>query len=103
MDKEINFITFVGTGIENCKCHHRKNLILFEYLDIVNITISSKVSSGENHYIYLIGYKDNDYEIKISGIMLPKTSAYVKSYGDETKCMSFLIRDDNLMKKHNDV
>ena len=35
--------------------------------------------------------------------MLPKTSAYVKSYGDETKCMSFLIRDDNLMKKHNDV
>ena len=55
MDKEINFITFVSIRIEKRKCHHRKNLILFEYLDIVNI-ISSKVSSGENHYIYLIGY-----------------------------------------------
>ena len=30
------------------------------------------VSSGENHYRYFIGYKDNDYEIKIWGIMLPK-------------------------------
>ena len=103
MDKEINFITFVSIRIEKRKCHHRKNLILFEYLDIVNITISSKVSSGENHYIYFIGYKDNDYEIKISGIMLPKTSTYVKSYDGETKCMIFLIRDYNLMKKHNDV
>ena len=103
MDKEINFITFVSIRIEKRKCHHRKNLILFEYLDIVKITISSMVSSGENHYIYFTANKDNDYQIKISGIMLPKTSAYVKSYGDETKCMSFLIRDDNLMKKHNDV
>ena len=31
------------------------------------------VSSGENHDVYIIGFKDNDYEIKISGIMLPKT------------------------------
>ena len=84
MDKEINFITFVGIGIEKRKCHHRKNLTLFEHLDIVNITISSMVSSGENHYIYFIGYKDNDYEIKISGIILSKTSAYVKSYDSET-------------------
>ena len=48
------------------------------------------VSSGENHYIYFIGYKGNDYEIKISGIMLPKTSAYVKSYDVETKWMTFM-------------
>ena len=35
--------------------------------------------------------------------MLPKTSAYVKSYDGETKCMIFLIGDDNLIKKHNDI
>ena len=61
------------------------------------------VSSGENYYVYFIGCKDNGYEIKISGIMLPKTSAYVKKYDGETKWMTFLIRDDNLMKKHNDI
>ena len=61
------------------------------------------VSPSENHYIYFIGYKNNDYEIKISGIMLSKTSAYVKSYDGETEWMTFLIRDDNLMKKHDDI
>ena len=35
--------------------------------------------------------------------MLRKTSAYVKSYDGETKCMIFLIRDDNLIKKHNGI
>ena len=31
--------------------------------------------------------------------MLPKTSAYLKSYDGETKWMNFLIKDDNLLKK----
>ena len=47
--------------------------------------------SGKNRYIYFIGNKDNDYEMKMSGIMLPKTSAYVKSYDGETKGMFFLL------------
>ena len=54
MDKEINFITFVCIGIEKRNCHDRKNLILFEHLDIVNITIFSMVCSGK--YIYTIIY-----------------------------------------------
>ena len=35
--------------------------------------------------------------------MLPKTIAYVKRYDGETEYIIFLIRDDNFMKKHNDV
>ena len=33
--------------------------------------------------------------------MLPKTSAYVKSYDGETKWMYFLIKDDDLLEKSN--
>ena len=33
--------------------------------------------------------------------MLPKRSAYVKSYDEQTKLMYFLIEDDALMKKYN--
>ena len=36
-------------------------------------------------------------------IMLPKTSAYVKSYDEQTKWMYFLIEDNNLLKKHNTI
>ena len=37
----------------------------------------------------------------INYIMLSKTSAYLKSYNGETKCMWFMIEDNELLKKHN--
>ena len=33
--------------------------------------------------------------------MLPKTSAYLKSYDIQSKWMSFLIEDDDLLEKYN--
>ena len=35
--------------------------------------------------------------------MLPKTSAYVKSYDGQTKWMYFLIEDDELFEKYNTI
>ena len=35
--------------------------------------------------------------------MLPKTSAYVKSYDGQTKWMYFLIEDNDLLKKYNAI
>ena len=35
--------------------------------------------------------------------MLPKPSAYVKSYDEQTKWMHFLIEDDDLLEKYNTI
>ena len=35
--------------------------------------------------------------------MLPKTSAYVKSYNAQTKWMYFWIEDDDLLEKYNTI
>ena len=35
--------------------------------------------------------------------MLPKTSAYVKSYDGQTKSMYFLIEDDSILRKYNTI
>ena len=35
--------------------------------------------------------------------MLPKTSAYVKSYDGQTKWMYVLIEDDDLLEKYNAI
>ena len=35
--------------------------------------------------------------------MLPKTSAYVKSYDGQTKWMYFLIEDEDLLEKYNTI
>ena len=35
--------------------------------------------------------------------MLPKTSAYVKSYDGRTKWMYFLTENNNFLEKHNTI
>ena len=57
-------------------------------------------SDGEKNYKYFLGYKDGDYKIKPVRIMLPKMSAYVKSYDGETTWKNFSIKDDDLLKKY---
>ena len=45
----------------------------------------------------------NDHKVKPLHIMLPKISAYVKSYGGQTKWMYFLIEDDDILEKHDTI
>ena len=50
---------------------------------------------------FFIGYKDAK-KIRPLCIPLPKMSAYRKDF-DETKSMSFSIKDDELLKRHNEI
>ena len=45
----------------------------------------------------------NSNKVKPLNIMLHKTKAYVKSYNGQTKWMSFLIEDDDLLEKCNNI
>ena len=45
--------------------------------------------------MYFIGYLYNNHKVKPLNIMLPKTSANVKSCDGQTKWMYFLIEDDD--------
>ena len=56
--------------------------------------VFNKISFGEKSYKYFIGYLYNDDKVKPLHLMLPKTSTYVKRYG-QTKRMYFLIEDDD--------
>ena len=45
----------------------------------------------------------NDNKVKPLHIMLPKMSAYVKSYDRQTKWMYFSIEDDDSLKTYNTI
>ena len=101
--KEI--ITFGDTEIEKTKCNHDKTLILFKDLDIDNIKVYSMVSSGGKVYKNFISYKkDHNYKIKPLRQMLPKTSAFVKTFDGKTKWMywqlDIWIKVSNNIKKN---
>ena len=65
--------------------------------------VSNKISFEEKDYKYFIGYLYNDNKVKPIHIMLPKTSAYIKSYDEQTKWIYFLIDDGNLLRKYNTI
>ena len=88
--KKINFTTI-------------KVLFLKKDVDIEKVLVSRKISSGEKNYKYHIGYLYNDHKVKPLHLMLPKTSAYVKSYDRQTKWMCFLIKDNELLEKYQTI
>ena len=45
----------------------------------------------------------NGNKVKPLNIMLPKTSAYVKSYDEQTNWMYFLVEDDDFLEKYNTI
>ena len=68
-----------------------------------NNVISNKTFFGDKNYKFFVGYIDDAYKIKPFSVILAKTRGYVKRYDDETKWMYFLIEDEELLKKYNDI
>ena len=89
--------------IKENKFYRHKTSISLKDVDFEKVLISSKSSLGEKNYKYFIGYLYNNHKVKPLHIMLPKTSAYVKSYDGKTKWMYFLIEDDDLSEKYNTI
>ena len=67
-------------------------------MDIDNVLVPNKISSGEKNYKYFIVYMDDGHKIKSLWIMLSKTSTYVKCSDGETKWMSFWLKMINYWK-----
>ena len=95
--KEI--LTFGDIEIEKNKFYHSKIPIHLRDVDIEKVLVSNKICFGEKNYKYFIGYLYGDHKVKPLHAILPKTSAYVKSYDGQTKSMYFLIEDDDLLEK----
>ena len=68
---------------------------LINNININKIVVSNKVSFGKKHFRYFIGYRDGK-KIRPLCILLQKMSAYRRDYA-ETKYMSFLIKDNELL------
>ena len=81
-----NILTFGNIETEKKIFFYQlKSPFLLKDVDTEKVLVSKKISSGEKNYKYFIGYLYNDQKVKLLQIMLPKTSAYVKSYDGQTK------------------
>ena len=94
MEKTI--IKFDDIEIEKQKFHQHKRPVSIKNIAINKIVVSNKISICKKGFKYFIGCKDA--KIRAMCIFLPKMSAYRIDF-DETICVSFLIKDDELFEK----
>ena len=94
-------IKFGDIETEKQKFCQYKRPISIKSLDIDKIVVSKKVSFSKKGFKHFIGLKDAK-RIRPLCIFLPKMSAYRKDF-DETKYMSFFIKNDELLEKYNEI
>ena len=66
------------------------------------IVISDKFKHSDDSFKYFIGYKEGDI-VKPLGIILPQMSGYIKYCENGRKNMYFLIKDDDVLDKYNEI
>ena len=94
-------IKFVDIETQKQKVHQHKGPISIKNIDINKIVVSKKVSFGKKGFKYFIGFKDAK-KVKPLFIFLSKMGIY-RRYFDETKYISFLIKDDYLLQKYKEI
>ena len=99
MDKEI----FTIEDNEIDEFYRHKTLIPLRDVDTEKVLVSTRFLLVRKNYKYFIGCHLYNKKIKPLHIMLPKTSAYVKSYDGQTKWMYFLIKEDDLLERYNTI
>ena len=64
--------------------------------------MSDKIEHSDTGFKYFIGYKD-DYIIRPLCIILPQMSEYIKYFDNGGKNTSFMIEDDSVLVKYNEI
>ena len=89
MSKEI--LAFEDIEIDRNTFHCHESPVFLKDVDIEKVLVSNKISLVKKNYKYFIGYLHNDNKVKPLHMMLPKMSAYAKSYDGQTNWMFFFI------------
>ena len=66
------------------------------------IVASDKFKHSDEGFRYFIGYKEGEI-IKPLCIILPKIREYIKYFENGGKNMSFIIKDDDVLGKYNEI
>ena len=98
---DTNTIKFGDTEIEKYKFHQHNSPLSIVSVDICKIVVPNKVSFGKKDFKYFIGFKYSKANRALS-IILTKMSAYRRDFVN-TKCKSFLAKDEKLLEKYNDI
>ena len=84
------------------KFHKSKEPIDLLSVDLDQIVVSDKFKHNNEGFKYFIGYQEGEI-VKPLCIILPQMSGYIKYFENGGKNMSFLIKDDEVWEKYENI
>ena len=82
--------------------HKSKQPIDLHLVNIDQIVVSDKFNHSDGGFKYFIGYKEVEI-VKPLCIVLPQMSGYIKYFEKGDKNVSFVIKDDDVLDKYNEI
>ena len=93
---------FSNITINKKEFHKSKQAINLDSVTTDKIVVSDKFRHSEENYKYFIGYQEDEI-IKPLCIILPQMNGYIKYFENGGKNMSFLIKNDEVWEKYEDI
>ena len=88
--------------VDKMEFHKSKQPIRLNLVNVDEILISDKCKHSDDGFKYFIGYKKDDI-VKSLCIILPQMSGYKKYFENRGKNVSFIIKDDDVLEKYNEI
>ena len=84
------------------KFHKSKQPIDLNLVNVDEVVVFDKFKDNDDGFKYFIGYKEGKI-VKPLCIILPKMSRYIKYFENGGKNMSFVVKNDMYLNKHNGI
>ena len=95
-------LKFNNIKINKKEFHKSKQAIDLDSVTTDKIVVSDKFKHSEEGYKYFIGYQEDEI-VKPLCIILPQMNGYIKYFENGGKNMSFLIKNDEVWQKYEDI
>ena len=95
-------LKFDNIRVNKKEFHKSKQPIGLGLVNVDQIVVSDKFKHGDDGFKYFIGYKEGKI-VKPLCIILPQMTGYIKYFENGGKNMSFVIKDDDVLDKYNEI
>ena len=95
-------LKFNNIRVNKKEFHKSKQPIDLMSVNVDQIVVSDKFKHNNEGFKYFIGYQEGEI-VKPLCIILPQMSGYIKYFENGGKNMSFLIKDDEVWEKYENI
>ena len=95
-------LKFNNIRLNKKEFHKSKQPTDLNLISTAQIVVSDKFKLSDNGFKYFIGHNGGKI-IEPSCIILPQMTGYIKYFENRGKNMSFVIKDDNVLDKYNEI